>query len=275
MTADVFARNLARLLAEPDPAATAQALTRDWAWLTALRPSLDKDDAAQPMLPPLGALGIFVGTIALVRSSSGRRVWPWIEEALAAYAAAHPRGHRFYRWHSPLNDALDVYPNLRMAVIDALLAGERWSDAAHALNDVSDLVARGKARDAFTSSDLAAVLGAAETGWLGSTWHDEAWIFARQGAVIAAEALDERHNHTWKLCADFLLNALRQGATTEGPGPGRSQGAGRISRLRQRSRDRQLPLHRPVRAGPCRTHRGGSGRRTRARAAGLLVLVAL
>ncbi len=215
MTADDFARKLARLLGEHDPAATEQALTRDWAWLVALPPILDKADAAQPMLPPLGAFGIFAGTMALMHSGAGRRVWPWIEEALASYAAAHPRAHRFYRWHSPLNDALELYPNLRVAIIDALIAGERWSDAAHALNDVSDRVARGKARDAFTSSDLAVVLGAAEAGWLGSTWHDEAWIFARQSAVIASEALDERRIHSWKLCADFLLNALRQGATAE------------------------------------------------------------
>jgi hypothetical protein len=210
----VFVRCLASLLADRDPAVTVEALGRDWDWLVALTPACEDDEPDQPALPPIAALALFSGMVALVRSGQGERAWPWFEAGLDAYAATHPRGHRFYRWHSPLDDALEAYPNLRVAVTEALIAGGRWSDAAHALNDLSHQTAPYGGKDAFAVPALAEALAAADAGdWLGPTGFDEAWAFARGSAIVAAGSLDERHAHVWNLYADHLLVTLRRGET--------------------------------------------------------------
>ena len=89
------------------------------------------------------------------------------------------------------------------ALIDELIAAERWSEAARALNLAE--AASGEAR--ATGATSAAPRNPLPSG--------EDWLFTRRSLVIASGSLDERRTYAWRLYADHLLAALRRGALDE------------------------------------------------------------
>ncbi|WP_159998282.1 hypothetical protein [Roseomonas sp. 18066] len=185
-----------------------EALTRDLDWLTALPPALERGDPEQPRLPPDGALGIFLGARVLLRGGRGAEAWDWIEAAIEAYARAHPAGHRHYVWSSALGDALGAYNNLRLVVVEALIAAQRWPEAAQAMADLSTAALR---HDSPSHLDPALL----RDHPLGPLWHDAAWQAAQLRQLCAPGRLDPRKSTTWSLRADFLIVALKTGATGE------------------------------------------------------------
>ena len=219
MTDIAFSRHLATLLANPNPAAAAQSLAGEEAtgsldWLAALPPVHGQGNSLRPMLPPLAAFGIFAGTVALLRLGKAVRAWPFMKRACEFYAD-HWFGRSDLRWGTPVAETLQLYPDLHVAAVDALIAAERWSEAALALNGFGAAVGS-EARPTFAAPTLADLVGAALTGgWLGPLWFAEEWVLARRRAVIASGALDERRTYAWKLYADHLLAALHRGAVDE------------------------------------------------------------
>jgi hypothetical protein len=210
---------LDELFADDDVHRIAKALTADFSWLTAMPPRLENGDPGQPALPPAGALGIFLGARAMIRSQPGEGAWAFIEAALAAYAVAHPRGHRMYVRHSALGDALSSYPNLRIVVVEALLSARQWQDAATALCDLQRTVRpHDILPDTFTEEALGPLAGLASGHPLGpvtlptpSSAID--WTHARLRELVEAGRLDETREITWWAYAEYLVTALKAGAT--------------------------------------------------------------
>ncbi|WJH39395.1 hypothetical protein N7E02_21515 [Aliirhizobium terrae] len=209
------------LLADGDDRRIAGALTVDFAWLTSMSPRLEGGKADQPALPPQGALGIFLGARALIRSAPGDEAWVFIEAALAAYAAAHLRGHRMYVRHSALGDALSSYPNLRIIVVEALLSARQWQDAATALRDLQkaakphDLLP-----DTFTEDALGLLAALAADHRLGPVTLPNVpsaidWTYAMLHELVEPSRLDETREITWWAYAEYLVAALKAGRTAE------------------------------------------------------------
>ncbi|WP_419898147.1 hypothetical protein [Roseomonas sp. USHLN139] len=194
--------DLATLPARPE------ALTENLDWLTALPPALEGGDAERPRLPPEGALGLFLGARVLLRGGRGAEAWDWIEAAIEAYARAHPPGHRYHVWGSALGNALGGCNNLRLVVVEALIAGGRWAEAAQAMADLSAAALR---HDSPPHLDPALL----REHPLGPLWHDLDWQMAQLCQLCAPGRLDPRKATTWSLRADFLIVALKTGATDE------------------------------------------------------------
>lgn len=215
MPQDIDAADLGALLRTGSSEAIAEAMTRDFGWLTALPPVHERGDPAQPALPPHGALGIFLGARALIRTNRGARAWAFIQAALDAYAAAHPRGYRAYVRHTPLSDALQAWPNLHAVTVEALIAAGEWSDAAGALSDFTRQMRERDGVTAFTEDTLGPLAPLADGHALGPLSVDRNWVFARQRDLVGSGALDESKVATWAIHADYLIGALRAGAVEE------------------------------------------------------------
>lgn len=134
MSEETFGANLATILQAASDSEIAGALTRNFDWLISLPPLQTAGSFPRPMLPPLGALGIFLGMRALMRSGQASEAWPFLEEAVAAYVSRHTTsGHRPYARQAVLRDALSDYDNLRIVTVEALMATGQTTEAAGAL----------------------------------------------------------------------------------------------------------------------------------------------
>lgn len=202
---------LRHLVMEPEPARLA-ALT-GLERLAALPPVFARGDPEQPALSPLGALTVFLGARALMRWGEGAQAWPWIQRALETYAATHRRGHRPHARHTPLSDALGDHPNLRLVVVEALIAAGLTAEAARAFGDLSR--ALGFVRHPDWSVGLPADLLAAAEASLGPLVPDEAWLLARRANLSVPGDADERKEATWRVYAEHLAALLEQGRIEE------------------------------------------------------------
>ena len=98
------------------------------------------------------------------------------------------------------------------SVVDALIAVQRWPEAARALNAFTEATSR-EVSPTFASP--ASANATATDGWRDGAQIDEDWLFARRNVVVASGSLDERRTYAWHLYADHLLAALRRGAVEE------------------------------------------------------------
>ncbi len=104
-------------------------------------------------------------------------------------------------------------PASQPALVDELIAAERWSEAARALNNLAE-AASGEARSTCAMS-AAPVSGTVADGHGNPLQFDETWLFTRRSVVIASGSLNERRTYAWRLYADHLLAALRRDALAE------------------------------------------------------------
>ncbi len=156
----------------------------------------------------------------------------------------------------------------RFASIDALIAAERWSDAARALDALTQGVSNAP-QPARATLDPASTDVIAE-GLSGALPARRRWAF-RPAPYRDRVRRVGRAPHL--RLAPLRRPSPRRPAprcARRGVDPCRGQGGGGAPRLRRGSRDRQLPFQRPVRAGARRAHGGGRRGGPRAGAARLL-----
>lgn len=216
MSEETFGANLATMLQAASDSEIAGALTRNFDWLISLPPLQTTGSFPRPMLPPLGALGIFLGMRALMRSGQASEAWPFLEEAVAAYVSRHTTsGHRPYARQAVLRDALSDYDNLRIVTVEALMATGQTTEAAGALLGLTREVIRFERPTAFTETSVGPLAALAEHHRLGPTWHTRDWLIAHQRLLVSNGTLDESKAHTWSIYAEYLISALSAGATEE------------------------------------------------------------
>lgn len=212
------------------PHDVAAKLTENIDWLLGLEPHAFEFLSACTRLPPIGALGIYVATIALVRSGQSFKAQYWMDEAINAYNQKHPNG--FSTWHgsTPEYTAKRRYPVLNKALFEASCVEGEWQYASHLLeilgcsrDESSGLIPFSQAEPFdfsksemdvavypnFTRSALNGIVDGENQ--FGTFMFDDDWLYSQQEYLISSAVLDDRCEDTWRQYARHLKYLMKKG----------------------------------------------------------------
>ncbi|ASO43750.1 hypothetical protein AGP67_23285 [Salmonella enterica subsp. enterica serovar Derby] len=195
----------------------AEALTTHLDWLLWLEPDYNEDENLSFLscLPPFAALGIFLGTAAMIRCGEAFRAQYWLEEAVESYHWVCPNGSGSWRGNTPLHAAKKRYPALNIVLFDAACANGEWQRASailESLGAASDEVGEYPCVG-FTRTALKNVV--AEEHSLGPFYYDEAWLLEQQERLINANVLNEYCEDTWRQYKRHLHHLINVGRTDD------------------------------------------------------------
>lgn len=193
------------------------ALTTNIDWLLALEPDTFEDEELSCLscLPPFAALGIFLGTAAMIRCNGAFMAQYWLEEAVTAYHRVHPNGFSSWRGNTPLFAAKQRYPALNRVLFDAACADGEWQRASAILESLGRFSDEdgNYSRVGFTRAALKNVI--AEDHPLGPFHYDEAWLLEQQERLISANVLNEYCEDTWRQYTRHLQHLMNVDRTDD------------------------------------------------------------
>lgn len=185
-----------------------EALTHNLDWLLGLEPDIGDVRYIDSCLPPMAALGIYLGAEAMSRCGDAFRAPFWLEEAIIAYHAVYPNAEGgTWRGNSPLWLAEYRYRLLNKARYDAAWANEAWQQASLLLERLWRL--EDELHEGRNHETLKGVI--ADEHPLGPFYYDNAWLLTQQERLINANVLDERCESTWEQYARHLRHLLDVG----------------------------------------------------------------